>query len=156
MPRSLGEQLQREVPVLTADQDVGSAVRLIMEAQVAALPVVDGKGKLAGIFGEREFIAAAFPGYLRELKYAAFVSPEAETSLELRRECRAEHVGDHMNTEHVDVPSDYSDAQIAEIFLHHRVLIVPIADHGQVQGIITRGDFFKAVAERMLEPPAGS
>ena len=156
MPRAIGEQLQREVPVLTTDQDVGSAVRLVMEAGVAALPVVDDKGKLAGIFGEREFIGAAFPGYLRELKYAAFVSPEAETSLELRAECERERVGDHMNTEHVDVPSDYSDAQIAEIFLHHRVLIVPIADGGQVRGVITRGDFFNAVAERVLEPPAGS
>ena len=62
-----------------------------------------------------------------------------------------------MNTEHVDAPVDYSDAQIAEIFLHHRVLIVPIADHGQVRGIITRWEFFKAIAERLLgEAPAGS
>ena len=156
MPRTIGEQLQREVPVLRADQDVGSAVRQIIETKFSALPVVDSEGKLAGIFGEREFITAAFPGYLRELKYAAFVSAEAETSLELRTEAAGERVGDHMNTEHVDVPSDYSDAQIAEIFLHHRVLIVPIADDGQVRGIITRWDFFKAVAQRVLESPAGS
>lgn len=156
MPRSLGEQLQREVPLLTSGQDIGSAVRQIIDARVAALPVVDDQRKLAGIFGEREFITAAFPGYLRELKYAAFVSQEVEDSLELRTECKGERVGDHMNTEHVDVPSDYSDAQIAEIFLHHRVLIVPIADDGQVRGIITRWDFFKAIAEKLLEAPAGS
>ncbi|MEX2196613.1 MAG: CBS domain-containing protein [Thermoleophilaceae bacterium] len=156
MPRSLAEQIQREVPILRADQEVGAAVRQIIDAKVAALPVVDDRGRLAGIFGEREFITAAFPGYLRELKYAAFVSQAAEDALELRRECELEPVGDHMNTEHVDVPSDYSDAQIAEIFLHHRVLIVPIADGGEVRGIITRWDFFKAIADRVLEAPAGS
>ena len=157
MPRSIGEQLLREVPLLHSDQDVGSAVRQIIDAKVAALPVVDANGRLVGIFGEREFITAAFPGYLRELKYAAFVSHEAEEALELRRECRDETVQAHMNTEHIDVPSEFSDAQIAEIFLHHRVLIVPIADHGQVRGIITRWEFFKAIAERLLgEAPAGS
>ena len=37
-----------------------------------------------------------------------------------------------MNTEHVDVGPDYSDTQVAEIFLHHRVLIVPVVDDGRV------------------------
>ena len=53
-----------------------------------------------------------------------------------------------MNTEHVDVGTDFSDAQVAEIFLHHRVLIVPVLDDGRVLGVITRTDFFKALAER--------
>ena len=35
---------------------------------------------------------------------------------------------DYMNTEHVDVGADFSDAQVAEIFLHHRVLLVPVVD----------------------------
>ena len=43
-----------------------------------------------------------------------------------------------MNTEHVDVGPDHSDTQVAEIFLHHRVLIVPVVDHGRVTGVITR------------------
>ena len=55
-----------------------------------------------------------------------------------------------MNTEHVDVGPDFSDAQVAEIFLHHRVLIVPVADDGRVVGVITRADFFRSVAERFL------
>lgn len=156
MPRSIGEQLERQVPLLRASQDVGSAVRQIVDAKVAALPVVDDEGKLAGIFGEREFITAAFPGYLRELKYAGFVTEAVQSQLHLRRECTGERVRDHMNTEHVDVGADYSDAQIAEIFIHHRVLIVPIADGGEVRGIITRWDFFKAIAERVMEAPAES
>ncbi len=34
-------------------------------------------------------------------------------------------------TEHVDVSTDFSDTQVAEIFLHHRVLIVPVTDGGR-------------------------
>ena len=62
----------------------------------------------------------------------------------------------HMNTEHVDVKSEFSDLHVAEIFLHHRVLIVPVIDGGRVVGVITRGDFFHSVADRFLgtEPAA--
>ena len=33
-----------------------------------------------------------------------------------------------MNTEHVEVGTDFSDLQLVEIFLHHRVLIVPVVE----------------------------
>lgn len=147
-PRAITHELLREVPLLRHDQDIQSAVQTIVEQQVPALPVVDEAGRLAGIFGEREFITAVFPGYLGELKYAAFVSKTAEEQLELRK-CMGEPVSAYMNTEHIDVPSDWSDAQIAETFLHHRVLIIPVADDGEVKGIVTRWDFFKALAERV-------
>jgi CBS domain-containing protein len=61
-----------------------------------------------------------------------------------------------MNTEHVDVGPDFSDAQVAEIFLHHRVLLVPVVEDRHVIGVITRSDFFKALAERVLQAPPGS
>jgi hypothetical protein len=35
---------------------------------------------------------------------------------------------------HVDVGSDFSDAQLAETFMHHRVLIIPVVDYGRVIG----------------------
>ena len=44
---------------------------------------------------------------------------------------------------------------MAEIFLHHRVLIVPVTDGGRVVGVITRGDFFRSVAERFLGRAGG-
>lgn len=41
---------------------------------------------------------------------------------------------------------------IAETFLHHRVLIVPVRGDGGVKGVITRSDFFRHLAERFLAP----
>ncbi len=44
-----------------------------------------------------------------------------------------------MNTEHVDVPDDASDVQIAETFLHHRVLTVPVRRrHLGIVGTLSR------------------
>jgi CBS domain-containing protein len=132
-----------------ADDTVADAVRAVLDSGLPALPVVDDD-KLLGIFGEREFLGAVFPGYLKELKYAGFVKRSLEDALEKRSSCRDEPVREYANTEHVDVGPDYSDAEVAEIFLHHRVLILPVTEDGRVIGVITRSDFFRSVAERFL------
>jgi CBS domain-containing protein len=149
-PRSVSSSVVRESPVLATDDTVETAVRRLLESDLPALPVVDRDGRYRGIFGEREFFAALFPGYLSELTYAGFVPRALEDALGKRAACRRDPVAAHMNTEHVDVGSDFSDAQVAETFLHHRVLIIPVVDNGRVAGVITRGDFFRAVSERFL------
>ncbi len=150
-PRRLGELTVRQAPLLRTDQDVGSALEVIVPTSLPALPVVDESDRFKGIFGEREFIAALFPGYLGELGSARFVSKALDSLLERRAECRFHPVGRYMTTDHVELRSDYSDAQVAETFLHHRVLILPIVDQGRVLGLITRSDFFRALVERFQE-----
>jgi CBS domain-containing protein len=148
-PRSLTDPLLRETPVVRADQTVAEATQAVLGSDLPALPVVED-GRLLGIFGEREFLGAVFPGYLKELKYAGFVKRSLEDALEKRLNCRGEPVREYVNTEHVDVGADYSDAEVAEIFLHHRVLVLPVTENRQVIGVITRSDFFRSVAERFL------
>jgi CBS domain-containing protein len=149
-PRSVSDPLVRDSPVVRGDDRVDGAVRQVLDSGLPALPVVDAGGVLCGIFGEREFMGALFPGYLKELKYAGFVPRALEDALQKRSSCRAESVRQYMNTEHIDVGPDFSDAQVAEIFLHHRVLILPVTEDRQVVGVITRSDFFRALGERFL------
>lgn len=148
-PRTFTDPLLREAPVVDADATVAAATRAVLDSGLPAVPVVDGD-RLLGIFGEREFLGAVFPGYLKELKYAGFVKRSLEDALEKRSGARDEPVRAYVNTEHVDVGADHSDAEVAEIFLHHRVLVVPVTDGGRVLGVITRSDFFRSVAERFL------
>jgi CBS domain-containing protein len=135
---------------LHSEDTIEAGVRLLLDSRLPALPVVDGRDRYAGIFGEREFMGALFPGYLDQLKGAGFLRRSLDETLERRDSCRVELVGAYMNTEHVDVGPDYADTQVAEIFLHHRVLVVPVVDHGRVAGVITRADFFRAIAARFL------
>jgi CBS domain-containing protein len=151
-PSRFTNPLVRAAPTIRAEQSVADALRAMADAALPAVPVVDGDGRLLGIFGEREFIGALFPGYVAEMKFAGFVPRELETALQKRAGCAREAVGSHINTEHIDVDTDhYSDTQIAEIFLHHRVLLVPVVDRSRrVVGVITRRDFTVALAERIL------
>jgi CBS domain-containing protein len=144
------EPLLREAPVLHATDTVEAAATALLATDLPALPVVDARERLVGIFGEREFLGAVFPGYLKELRHAGFVRRSLDEVLEKRDECRGEPISRHMNTEHIQVDRDFSDLSVAEIFLHHRVLLVPVADGGRVVGVITRSDFFRSVAGRFL------
>lgn len=149
-PDALRRALVREVPLLSSEQEVGDAVQDVVESGLPALPVVDDAGRLYGVFGERELIGALFPGYFQELRSARFVPHSIDEVIEQRLECRRDPVGRHANVEEIAAATDWSDAQLAETFLHHRVLIVPILDEdGRVRGVVTRSDFFKALAERL-------
>jgi CBS domain-containing protein len=145
------DDLVREAPVVRASDPVMLAVERLLESRLPGLPVMDGDGRLCGIFGEREFFSALFPGYLGQLSGASFVTRSLEAALEKRTTCRSDAVRNHMTTEHVDVGTDFSDAQVAETFLHHRVLVLPVVADGFIRGVITRHDFFAAVARRFLD-----
>jgi CBS domain-containing protein len=148
-PQRVCREVLRSVPLLRTDQDLRTAAWEVIGARAPALPVLDPEGRYAGIFGEREFIGALFPGYLGELHYAAFVPDTLDEALKQRSESARHPVSKYMNTEHIEADPHCSDAQLAETFLHHRVLIVPIIERGEVKGIVTRSDFFRAVAERL-------
>lgn len=138
-------------PLLRQDQSVDDAVAALLAQPLPALPVVDARGRLTGIFGEREFIGALFPQYLGTLRSAAFVPASMDEVLERRSSRRAEPIAGHMTTDHVDVPEDVSDVQLAETFLHHRVLIAPMVRGGEPVGVIPRSAFFRALGHRLAD-----
>lgn len=148
MPNSIVKEALREVRPLGADELIGPAARTVIDAGLPALPAVDEDGSFAGIFGEREFMTALFPGYMGELASAAMVSRSVDELIERRSECRDQPIRNWLTTDHVLVEDDYSDTQLAEIFLHHRVLIIPIATEGRVHALVTRHDFFCELVRR--------
>jgi CBS domain-containing protein len=152
MPREIAHATLREIEPLDAQMPVGHAARKVIEANLPALPVVEDDGKFAGIFGEREFLAALFPGYVGTLASARMVPRSIDETIERRMECRDEPIAKYLTTDHVVVEDDYSDTQLAEIFLHHRVLIVPIATEGKVHAVVTRSAFFQALVEKLGDP----
>ena len=141
----------RPAPTIHDTDTVAAGVRALLESDLPALPVVDEKGHLVGLFGEREFMAALFPGYVGELHYAGFVSGVLDDVLEKRAACSDEPVSKHMNSEHVWVDDQFSDVGLAETFLHHRVLVVPVERDGRPVGVVVRADFFRRLAEAFIE-----
>ena len=148
----LGQELIREVPTLQADSPLGAAIDTLVEAGLPALPVCDEKNNLVGVFGERDAITAILPGYVGELSSAAFLSAALDEALESRVDCVRDPVSKYMNTEHVEVPVDFSYAQLAETFLHHRVAVLPVVEGRKIRGAVTRRDYVRALAEKLPRP----
>jgi CBS domain-containing protein len=155
MPDSIASAVLREVEPLSADEPVAAAAGKVIDLGLPALPVVEEDGSYAGIFGEREFMAALFPGYVGELGSSAMIRRSIDETIERRESCRKEAIRKYLTTDHVMVEDDYSDTQLAELFLHHRVLVIPVATEGRVHAVVTRNDFFRALLER-LEASAGA
>jgi len=149
MPDSIVKQTIREIEPLGVDDTIASAARRVIDAGLPALPAVDADGAFAGIFGEREFMVALFPGYVRELASSAMIKRSIDEAIERRESCRVEPIEKYLTTDHVLVEDDYSDTQLAELFLHHRVLVIPVATDGRVHAVVTRNEFFQALFERL-------
>jgi len=147
MSDSIVKQTLREIEPLDADELIGPAARRVVAEDLPALPAVDSSG-FVGIFGEREFMQALFPGYVGELASAAMVSRSVDETIERRADCAEQPIRRWLTTDHVLVEDDFSDTQLAELFIHHRVLIVPIATAGRVHAIVTRQDFFCELVKR--------
>jgi predicted transcriptional regulator len=153
VPDSIVKSVLREIEPLHTDDRIGDAARRVVESELPGLPVVDDRGAFAGIFGEREFMAALFPGYVGELASSAMIRRSIDEALERRESCIAEAISGYLTTDHVVVEDDYSDTQLAELFLHHRVLVIPIATQGRVHALVTRNDFFRALVAKLGATP---
>ena len=151
MPRAITDLVIRDVPLLQRHDLIRDAVEKVLASGLPALPVVQENLAFAGLFGEREFMQALLPGYVGSLKGAGFVGRSMDDVLKKRSACATETVEQHMNDERITVRQDFSDVQVAEVFLHHRVLVVPVLENREVSGIVTRSEFFRALAERFLD-----
>jgi CBS domain-containing protein len=154
MPNEIGKSTVREVKPLALADTVATAAHRVTEAGLPALPVVDDEGRFAGIFGEREFMTALFPGYLGDLTSARVISRDIDSTIERREACREEPIAKYLTTDHIVVDDDYSDTQLAETFLHHRVLIIPVATEGTIKAVVTRHDFFRELVARFMKHTA--
>jgi CBS domain-containing protein len=148
MPDPIVKQTLREIDPLGADDRIGPAARRVIEAGVPALPAVERDGGFAGIFGEREFMQALFPGYVGELASAAMISSSVDEAIERRGDCAEQPIRRWLNTARILAEEDTSDTHLAEIFIHHRVAIVPIATRGRVHALVARRDFFAELVAR--------
>lgn len=149
MPDSIVKETLQEVVPLRDSDPVGYAAGRVRDENLPALPVVDEDGIYVGLFGEREFMEAMFPGYVGTLASARMIRRSIDETIGRRLDRREEPIVAYLTRDEVVVDDDYSDTQLAETFLHHRVLIVPVATNGRVHAVVTRNDFFQALLDRL-------
>ena len=124
----------------------------MLNSGLPALPVVDADGRSWASSASASSWPRCFRATSVSSSYAGFIKHGLDDAIERRIGCRSESVSGYMNTEHIAVGEDFSDVQLAETFLHHRVLSsrspTPAVSAGH-----HASRFFRRLGERFLEHP---
>lgn len=118
--------MDNEVPTIAPEMRVLDAVDFLLGHHVTGAPVVDGRGRLRGIFTERDC-----------LKLVAR-SPDPNHSEAL--------VSDYMTPDPATIPPDMDIYYAAGNFLKYHFRRFPVVDGaGKLVGAITRFDLLRAI-----------
>jgi CBS domain-containing protein len=127
------------VTTISAGASVRDAARLLINAQVSALPVVDQRNAMAGIVSEVDLIRRVVgesndPTQL----HAHLGDPDSQEVLSLT-------VADIMTRDVVTATEETSLEDVATLMLEHQTKRIPIVRGTDVVGIVSRIDLVKAM-----------
>lgn len=136
-------------PVITVGltATVRDVARTLLDKRISAVPVVDGKGKVAGIVTEGDLLHRAEAGTERRYTWwlRAFLSESAFAADYIKS--HAVKVADIMTREVVTAAPDTPLHEIAALLEKRQIKRVPIVDpQGDLVGIVSRANLLQAIA----------
>ena len=132
-----GERMTPRPITVKQDVPIDEALRVMRDAKVRRLPVLDKNGKLVGIVAEKDLL---------------YASPSPATSLsihELHYLLSQVAVKDVMTKNVITVEEDTPLEEVARIMADNKVGSTPVMRQGELVGIITETDVFKVLLEMM-------
>jgi CBS domain-containing protein len=130
--RRLREIMQKKIHIITPDDRVIHARRMMIDQNVARLPVV-GQGKLVGIISDTEIAFA-----LANIKQSFSIGKQKHHLDELL-------VKDVMKMPAVWAPPNMTASEAAKIMIKRNIGALPIIENDSIIGIVTRTDLLKTV-----------
>ncbi len=119
--------MSTELTVLSPDENVLRAMRLLIDRELSGAPVIDDRGNLVGILTQRDCLTVAFrTGYHGDATGTV-----------------AEYMTEEVDT--VDV--DTTLVQVIERFYRSPWRRLPVLEGGQVVGMLSRRDVLRAFLE---------
>jgi len=132
-----GERMTPRPITVKQDVPIDAALKVMRDAKVRRLPVLDNNGKLVGIVAEKDLL---------------YASPSPATSLsihELHYLLSQIAVKDVMTKNVITVEEDTPLEEVARIMADNKIGSTPVMRQGELVGIITETDVFKILLEMM-------
>ncbi len=139
------------VVAVRTDTPAAEVARAMAEHGVSGVPVLDRRGRVAGVISEKDFLSR-----MGSRRKASFM--EVITHCLTDRGCvavpmRRQNAEDIMTSPAVTVGPDDPVADIAGILMQHGINRVPVTDErGALIGIVARAD----IVQSSCMPPAGT
>lgn len=146
------EIMVKDVTSISPETAAGEALDLLEKKQISGLPVIDVKGKLVGMFTEKDILSYILPSYIE--KVGRFVYEENPKSTKRKfLELTKIKVNQLMRKDVVTTTEDTALCEVARIMLTQKARRIPVIDKaGKVIGIVARCDILKAFAREAATP----
>jgi CBS-domain-containing membrane protein len=143
---NVGDVMTRDVLSVPPEALVVAAAQLMLQKRISGLPVIDDRGKLAGIVTEGDFLrrAETDTGRRRPRWVEFFVGPGRLSDEYVRLSGRK--VSDVMTHDVQTMPPDAPLEQAVRLMERHHIKRVLVVDNGKVVGIVTRANLLHAMA----------
>ena len=135
-----GDVMTTGAATVRPDAPLADAVRLMIEHRISGLPVVDAKGKLAGIITEGDFLRPDRKHNLMQI----LTGRASMTGAELK----SRRVEELMTRDPVAIAVDTPVEKIAELMNHRKVKRLPVLTDGKVVGIVSRSNLLLALLRK--------
>jgi CBS domain-containing protein len=154
--------LAREImttPVVTVGLEAGirEITELLLEKRISAVPVVDGKGQLAGIVSEGDLIHRAEIGTTTQKKNW-WLTLLADPTTDARQyvKTHGKNASDLMTSNVVTIVEQTSLSEIAQLLEEHKIKRLPVVKEGRPIGIVSRANILQALTLRLDRDKAAS
>ncbi len=150
MPKTVADVMSHNPIVVRPETPLNEAIQILAEKRVSGLPVVNDAGELVGIVSETDLMwqetGVTPPAYIMFLDSVIFLKNPASYERDLHK-ALGQTVGEVMSRDPVTVTPDKLLKDAAQLMHDRSVHRLPVVDaNGQVIGILTRGDFVRAMA----------
>lgn len=138
----VGDIMQANWPTLVPGQTVEDTIKVFAESGISGAPVVED-GRLVGIITEGDLIfrdaEIKSPGFLDILGGLIPLGNWDEYRREAMKSAGVT-VGEVMTREVLTVTPDDTLSEAATIMAEERIKLLPVAEEGQLRGVVTRMD----------------
>jgi CBS domain-containing protein len=138
----VGDVMESDWPTLSPEQTIEDAIKLFAESSISGAPVVEG-GRLIGILTEGDLIFQdadiKSPGFLDILGGIIPLGDWDEYRQEALKSAGVT-VDEVMTREVMTVTPDDTLSEAATIMAEERIKLLPVAEEGQLRGVVTRMD----------------
>jgi len=159
---SVGEVMTSTVLTVTVEETVETALELMVEHGISALPVVDAAGRMIGIVSDFDLLALENLGGFSDGEGSGFF-PSPEESWQqfndvkrLLTKAKGNQVRDLMTEDVVSVRASTNLVEAVHILLRKRLRRLPVVDsEGRIVGMLSRRDVIKSGLEHIKDgtPP---
>ncbi|MBV2122456.1 MAG: CBS domain-containing protein [Candidatus Thiodiazotropha sp. (ex Ctena orbiculata)] len=143
----VSEIMSKSPKTVTPDTKLLEVVSLMCLFRYSGLPVVTD-GKLSGIIAEKDVLNRLFPT-LEEVM-DGLSSPDYDDMMMQYKDVVNLQVSDVMTSNIITVSPDMHILKAATVMVRHKFRRIPVADAGQLVGMLSLGDIHKAIFQSNL------